>query len=360
MSDKYIKGTVMVVEDFKDTVDILRRLLVRNDYDVVSAESLYEARNLLSEVRTDVILLDINLPDGSGLDLLHEIREVDSEIPVIMLTAYTELENAIRSLQEGVDDFIPKPFENDYLVHAINRAFEKRKLKQRLKQSEKFRTLGELSAGVAHDFNNMLGSIGAHIYLIKKKAEEYGLNIIENVSAIELAVEDGAEMVRRLNAMGREQEDNIQHVEFGKLIKDTVLMTKPIWYHEPRRKGRKIDIKTDISCNVQVRVNPSDIREVFTNLIFNAIDAMPQGGGISVSLVRNDGRVRCCFQDSGIGMTEDVMERIFDPFFTTKGHGTGLGLAVSYAIIQRHDGELICESVPGKGTKFIIDLPVAA
>jgi signal transduction histidine kinase len=359
MSDTHIKGTVLVVEDFRDTVDILRRLLTINKYEVESAESLAEARDSLSDINPDVILLDINLPDGSGLDLLHEIRSMDDEVPVIMLTAYTELENAIRSLQEGVDDFIPKPFENDYLVHAINRAFEKRRLKQRLKQSEKFRTLGELAAGVAHDFNNVLGSIGAHIYLIKKKAEEHGLRIVENITAIELAVEDGAEMVQRLNAMGRQQEDNIQQVEFGKLINDTILMTKPIWYHEPRRKGKKIDIVTDIEPHIHVRVNPSDIREVFTNLIFNAIDAMPQGGELSVFLRKDNDVVKCVFADSGIGMTDDVLNKVFDPFFTTKGHGTGLGLAVSYAIIQRHDGELSCESVPGRGTKFIIELPAA-
>lgn len=358
MSNNITKGTVLVVEDFQDTVDILRRLLERNDYSVVSALSLTEARKKLTETKADIVVLDINLPDGSGLDLLHEIREVDSDMPVIMLTAYSEIENAIRSLKEGVDDFIPKPFENNYLLHSIQNSLEKRKLKQRLKQAEKFRIFGELAAGVAHDFNNILSSLGAHIYIVKKKAKESNIELDAHISVMEIAIKDGTAMVQRLNSMGKQQENNYQLVDLSKLINDTVLMMKPIWHHEAKRRGKEITVSTQLSCDIIIRVNPVDIREVFTNLILNAVDAMPQGGEISISLEKDKEFARCVFSDSGIGMTEEILERIFDPFFTTKGHGTGLGLAISYSIVERHHGEMFCESFPGKGTKFIINLPI--
>jgi len=347
---------VLLVEDFEDTVRIIRRLLERNGFDVETALSISEAKDRLQSMVPDVIILDINLTDGSGLDLLQDIREIHIDIPVIMLTAYTELENAIRSLQQGVEDFIPKPFDNNYLVHAVAKAVEKRKLRERLKQSEKFRLLGELAAGVAHDFANLLHSMATHVYLLKKKGSD-PLKNLEHLSAIETAIEDASVIVRRLNAMGKPSEAELRVLELSSLIRDTMLMTKPKWYHEPRKNGRQIDIESDLEADIYVNVNPSEIREVFTNLIFNAVDAMPSGGVIHVSTEKDGDRAVCTLQDSGIGMTPELIERIFDPFFTTKGHGSGLGLSISYAIIQKHHGEMHVRSVPGKGTKFIISIP---
>ncbi len=118
-------ATVLIVEDFKDTADIICRLLKKKNFRPIPAYTLAEARQRLNMHHLDVAILDINLPDGSGLDFLREIKAVRQELPVIMLTAYTESDNAIQSLREGADDFITKPFENDYLIHSITRALEK-------------------------------------------------------------------------------------------------------------------------------------------------------------------------------------------------------------------------------------------
>ncbi len=350
-------GTVLIVEDFKDTADIICRLLQKKNFRPVPAYSLTEARNKLLENHLDVAVLDINLPDGSGLDFLHEIKQHDSELPVIMLTAYTELDNAIKSLREGADDFITKPFENDYLLHSITRALEKKKLTDRLRQSEKFRIMGELAAGVAHDFNNLLSSISAHLYLLKRALKDQNCSDMDHIKTMEMAIEDGAAIVARLNSMGRKGTNDRQVIDFNNLIEDTVLMTKPKWDHEQRRKGRHISLKTELSPLKTAFINPSDLREVLTNLIFNAVDAMPDGGEITIRSEDIGDSLQCSVSDTGIGLAPEIKDRIFDPFFTTKGQGTGIGLSVSYAIVENHGGTLTVDSVPGEGTTFTIILP---
>ncbi len=353
------RGTVLVVEDFKDTADIICRLLEKKNFRPVPAYSVAEATENLEKTPFDVVVLDINLPDGSGLDFLHHIKSFDQELPVIMLTAYTELENAIKSLREGADDFITKPFENDYLIHSIGRALERRRLTERLKQSEKFRLMGELAAGVAHDFNNLLSSISAHIYLIKKQSAAQGItSSMEHINAIEMAIDDGAAMVARLNSMGRKNADDRQFVDFNNMVEDTVLMTRPKWDHEQKRRGRYIKIRTELGTPKSVYINPSDFREVLTNLIFNAVDAMPGGGEITITTQDMGESIQCSVADTGIGLDPEIKDRIFDPFFTTKGQGTGIGLSVSYAIIENHGGSITVDSIPGEGTTFTITLPV--
>lgn len=358
MTLKKTNGTVLIVEDFKDTADIICRILKKTNFRPIAAYSLREAREKLREIPLDVIILDINLPDGSGLEFLNEIKKFDQSIPVIMLTAYTELDNAVKSLREGADDFITKPFENDYLVHSIGRALERRRLTERLRQSEKFRLMGELAAGVAHDFNNLLSSISAHLYLIKKQLAGTGCRDMEHINTIEMAIDDGAAIVARLNSMGRKNANDRQLVDFNNLIEDTVLMTRPKWDHEQRRRGRHIKFITELGAPKTVYINPSDFREVLTNLIFNAVDAMPNGGNIIISTQDMGDGIQCSVADTGIGLDPDIKDRIFDPFFTTKGQGTGIGLSVSYAIIENHGGTISVESIPGEGTSFTIILPV--
>ncbi len=351
-------GQILVVEDFIDTLDIICKILKKNHFSTEKAPSLKDAFAKLTTFRPDVIILDINLPDGSGLDLLPKVKQEYPDTAVIMLTAYTDLENAIRSLQEGADDFITKPFETGYLLHSIRKALEKKRLKERLRQAEKFKVLGELAAGVAHDFNNVLHSIGTHCYLMDKRLPKDEESLRENLKAIEMSVRDGAAMVNRLRHMGRNLREDIEDILLNKMVSYVILMTKPKWHHEPRRKGRSIILRTELKDCPPVRVSPSEIREVLTNLIFNAVDAMPQGGELHVMTNGNDNVVWCKIKDTGIGMTQDVKERIFDPFFSTKGHGTGLGLSISFAIIQKYGGDIRVDSTPGGGTTFTIELPV--
>ncbi len=349
---------VLVVEDFSDTLDILCKILEKNRFSVERATSMEEARQKVEVFGPDVVILDINLPDGSGLDLLPEIKQGYPDMVVILLTAYTDLENAIRAVQEGADDFLTKPFETEYLVHSIRRSLEKKRLKERLRQAEKFRTIGEMAAGIAHDFNNILAAIGAHCQVLSKRLNKEN-EFSQHIKAIEMAVKDGASMVDRLRHLGGKRCEIVEEIFIDQVAKDVVLMTKPKWHHEMQQKGRTIKVETQLAQCPKIRINSSDLREVLINLIFNAVDAMPNGGTLWVRTFHVPGVVGCEVEDTGIGMDGDILERIFDPFFTTKGHGTGLGLSISYAIIQQYGGDIRVESSPGRGTKFTIELPAS-
>ena len=211
---------------------------------------------------------------------------------------------------------------------------------------------------MAHDFNNMLNAIGSPTYILKKRLLPGVDDVADHLRAIEMAVEDGSSMVERLRRMGRQVEESPEEVDLNSLVKDVVLLTKPKWYHDPRKRGRSIQVNTSFQAEPRVVASPSDLREVLTNLIFNAVDAMPQGGNITVSTSVKDGWALCQVEDSGVGISPEIRERIFDPFFTTKGHGTGLGLSVSYAIVQKCGGDMEVVSEPGQGTTFSMKLPL--
>jgi CheY-like chemotaxis protein len=143
------------------------------------------------------------------------------------------------------------------------------------------------------------------------------------------------------------------------LLNDAVEITRTRWENEARLRGLEYEVMLDAHPGHHTYGSASELREVFVNLIVNAVDAMPQGGKLEIGCRRNNEKLQLRFSDNGMGMPEDVRQKIFEPFFSTKGlHGTGLGLSVSYSIIERHGGSISVTSEAGNGTEFTIDLPV--
>jgi PAS domain S-box-containing protein len=243
-------------------------------------------------------------------------------------------------------------------VLLIGRDVTEEKLEsERAAQAEKMRALGQLSAGVAHNFNNLLAAILGHAQLLKRSIHEERLS--KQASIIERAALDGAEMVKRIQSFGNQQKDTgYEALDINRLIQESIVLTQTRWQSESQAHGLYYEVETDLQELPSVRGSASEIKEVFVNLILNAIDAMPSGGKLKITTSVQDGFAQAEFYDSGIGMNEEVMEHLFEPFFTTKGvSGTGLGLAVSYSTIERHGGTIHVESSPGRGTTFSILLP---
>jgi PAS domain S-box-containing protein len=244
-----------------------------------------------------------------------------------------------------------------YLL-VIEDMTRKKAFSDKIVQSEKLAALGTMAGGVSHDFNNLLMSILGHIQLILPQIEDE--EIRRRLESIEKAVYDGSNTVRRLQRFTERERDPraaTPVVDIDEAVKDVVELTRPRWKNLMERSGRTIDIRRDIQQNSLAAINPSDLREVLTNLLLNAIDAMPQGGIIAFSSYLRGEELFLEVSDTGIGMTRDVSERIFDPFFTTKGIGnSGLGLSVSWSLISRHGGDIQVKSKPGKGTTFVISL----
>ncbi len=225
---------------------------------------------------------------------------------------------------------------------------------------EKLRALGQMSAGIAHDLNNTLATILGQAELLRLRAGDP--DIQQSLTILEKAASDGAQVVRRLQDFGRQRRGRpLSSLALGPLVQETLEITRPRWKDEPQRKGSVIHVRTNLETVPPVLGYAPEIREALTNLIFNAVDAMPDGGTLSFSAAAApaDGHqesgpwVELVITDTGRGMPESVRLQIFDPFFTTKGvRGTGLGLSVVYSIMERHGGRVDVESVPGQGTTF--------
>ncbi|RPI09005.1 MAG: response regulator, partial [Zetaproteobacteria bacterium] len=237
---------------------------------------------------------------------------------------------------------------------------------------------GQMAAGIAHDLNNTLATVLGQTELLRLRTRSP--EVQEGLQILQTAAADGAEIVRRLQDFARQRGAGPLHpCDLAGLVSEALEITRPRWQEEPRRRGIRIETVVDLAGLPPVHANPAEIREALTNLVFNAVDAMPCGGqlrftGRATEEPAGDGLPRTLcppasldpapdpasrawvelkVEDSGIGMTDAVRRRIFDPFFTTKGlHGTGLGLSVVYGIMGRHGGQIDVTSAPGRGTAF--------
>jgi signal transduction histidine kinase/ActR/RegA family two-component response regulator/predicted negative regulator of RcsB-dependent stress response len=222
--------------------------------------------------------------------------------------------------------------------------------------AQKMAALGELSFGVAHNVNNTLtGILGRAQLLLRNSSDPAKLEA--GIEMIIKSAEDGAHIIRRIQDFARQRPSReFEVVSIADLLKDACEMTRPRW--ESRSEFAPIRFVLHADCKAHVKGDPVELREVLVNMIYNAVDAMPSGGEVRVSIQETRDRAVVSIADTGTGMTMETKQRLFDPFFTTKGKaGTGMGLAVSFGIIRRHEGAIDVESEQGRGTTFRISLP---
>ncbi len=234
---------------------------------------------------------------------------------------------------------------------------EQRQLQEKMVSSERLRALGEMASGVAHDFNNVLGAILARAQLLAGRVQD--AEILRGLRIIEKAAQDGAATVQRIQEFTRLRTDrDFRPVSLNTVLEDVLEMTRGRWADEAQRQGKRIDIARAFSQVPDVAGNISELREVFTNLVLNAVDAIPGEGQITVCSYEEAGSVVVTVSDTGEGMSAEVKRRLFDPFFTTKGEkGNGLGMSIVYGIVRRHGGDITFLSEPNEGTMFQVTLP---
>jgi signal transduction histidine kinase/CheY-like chemotaxis protein len=238
-------------------------------------------------------------------------------------------------------------------------ALENSRLVQEFVRDEKMRIMGMMAGGVAHDFNNLLATIIGRTQLLQKQFPDGEIN--RDLETVEKAARDGAGVVRRLQDYTRvSRQSDMVVTRVKTLIEDVVEFTRTQWESESFRSGRHIEVKNEVAADLLVACNPSELREVFTNIMLNALAAMPDGGVIRFAADATRERVRIRVIDFGVGMSETTRSNIFDPFFTTrKEEGNGLGMSIVYGILMRHGGAVSVESEAGRGSTIIIELPRA-
>jgi len=245
--------------------------------------------------------------------------------------------------------------DSHYLI--IARAMPDRiDLTEEALQAERLRALGEIAAGVAHDFRNVLSAILGRTQLLLMKISDPQTQ--EALQTIEKAAVDGGETVKRIMRYSKGNGQEIVALDINELIEEVIASTRYRWRDELEREGKRIDVETDLTALPKYEGNPSELRQLFTNLLTNACDAMPDGGRLLISTRPTPTTITVTFEDTGHGISPEVQKRIFDSFFTTKSGGSlGLGLAMGKQSVQRQGGKIAVDSNVGEGTTFTVTLP---
>ena len=229
-----------------------------------------------------------------------------------------------------------------------------------LVRADKLRALGEMASGVAHDFNNLLTSIIGRAQMLLQRIEEPRFR--RWLQVIERAALDGARTVRRLQEFTRIRRDQaFAPVDLNLVIREALEVSQFRWKDEAMGRGVEQRVVTSLAAVPLVSGDPAELREALTNLILNAVDAMPDGGTLTLATRAEADTAVVTVADTGAGMTDKVKRRLFEPFFTTKGvKGTGLGLSLTFGIVSRHGGQIEVDSAPGTGTQFTLRFPVVS
>ncbi len=251
------------------------------------------------------------------------------------------------------------------LYTSLERAYEDiRSTQKGMLQNERLRALGQLASGIAHDINNALSPAALYVQSLGEREQELSEQSRQQLGIVERAIQDVSQTVARMREFYRPQQSSSEEAPVGinRLLEQVIQLTRARWLDIPQERGIVIHVRRDFSTVVPNIIGvESEIRDAVTNLILNAVDAMPEGGTVTVrsrAIAQHGpvpgssaGVVAVEVSDTGVGMDERARARCLEPFFTTKGErGTGLGLAMVYGMVQRHRGEIEIESAPGQGT----------
>jgi GAF domain-containing protein len=248
--------------------------------------------------------------------------------------------------------------DNARLVGDLRRTLDDlRAAQETLVRGATLRAVGELAAGAAHHLNNLMAVVLGRTQLLLMKNPESG--ITTSLQSIERAAVEAADTVRRIQGFSGTVTSPVSlPFDLNATVQEAIEFTRLRWQNEAKVRGAPIDLVVQPGLLPEVSGQRAEVREVLTNLLLNAVDALPDGGRIVVTTRAEPGRAVVSVSDSGVGMSDEVQRRAFEPFFTTKGvKRTGLGLAVAYGAVQRHGGQIALESAPGRGTTVTFWLP---
>ena len=396
---------VLIIDDDADCAFGLARMLKKTGYTAVRAMTdPTVALERFPKLKCDIVLLDLTMEQLPGIEVLKRINEITeprSRPAVVILTGDTTMEAKHEALAAGATAFLMKPVDLIEVILRIENLLTTRDLYQRCQlyseglerlldrrtaelqtadlekaiaglrdtqqqviQQERMRALDTMAAGIAHDLNNGLSIILGYGQMLLTDSNSFPAEseAREKLEKIMMAGTDNATLVKRLSAFHRPSDtlENLEPVDLNQMIEEALSLTTSRWQRQDANSNATISIEKDLRKIPVIAGVAAELREVLTNLIFNAVDAMAAGGRLRFRTRGEIGRVRLEISDTGIGMTPETVHKCFEPFFSTKGEGgSGLGLAMSYGIIRRHDGTITIESRLNKGTILTILLPIS-
>jgi two-component system, NtrC family, sensor kinase len=403
------KTVILIIDDDLYMRQFLTDILEIKDHEILTAKDGAEGLSLLRGGNVDLALIDIGLPDISGLDVLSQIKSDYPSTAAIILTGNVTLESAIEATNRGAFSYLQKPFKIDQLMLQIKRAIEKKQAEQEqeklnilLLQAQKLESVGRLAAGIAHEINTPIQFICTNINFLNDAFHEVSQAITSLTELVELikkgpvteaqikkndemvdhldwdylkeeiprAIDQSIEGIQRVTSIvqamkefshpGSKQKVN---ADLNRIIETTITISRNEWKYVAT-------LETDLDPELlSVPCLVDEMGQVFLNMLINAAHAIenelgnnPEGkkGRICISTKQYDQYVEIRISDTGCGIPASIQSKVFDPFFTTKevGKGTGQGLTIAHDVITgKHNGTLGFETEPGAGSTFIIRLP---
>ena len=273
----------------------------------------------------------------------------------------TKAPHGQRDLGQALVDLAAIALASDAQLQQLVRSHAKLRASQdALARTEKLRALGQMAAGVSHDLKNILNPLSLHLQLLGRGLERGKIDDAkEALAEMKQVLTRGVQTVERLREYSRQSpEPKTEKIDLNRLVHEASEIGRP---RMAARGGRVNRIREELGAPPIIRGRAGEIVSALVNLVVNAIDAMPDGGTITLRTGESDGGAWVQVADEGPGMPEDVQRRVFEPFFTTKGEeGTGLGLAMVDACVRRHGGSVKLETYPGAGTKFTLWFPLGS
>ena len=354
---------VLVVDDNASFVDNLVEILGDAGHVVLPAASCAGAREAARK-GFDIALVDMRLPDGLGTDLAGELRQLNPDAAVVLLTGYSTVEAAAAAVRAGAFAYLSKPCATPELLLTIEQArrqvelhAEKRELARRAQTAEKLAAVGTMTAGLSHEIRNPLNAAGLQLSVLERRIERLpeasrGL-LLEPLGLVRDEIKRLDHLLEDFLQLARPRELK------GEVVDVSALVVKVCDLLEGDAERRKVHCARRIVPGLTVRADDGRLRQVVMNLALNALEASPPDGRVTISVAELGAKVVIRLDDTGKGVPAELRERIFEPFFTTKAQGSGLGLPIVHAIVTQHGGTLEVGDAPQGGARFTVTLPRA-
>ncbi|MFH0925615.1 MAG: ATP-binding protein [bacterium] len=356
----YKKYPVLYIDDEEDAVDSLTAIF-ENEIDISGTTDPEQAITMLNEKEYAVVISDQRMPVMEGVVLLARIKKMFPKVVSVLLTAYADLDAAIKSINEvGIYRYIPKTASPEETILLVKQAIqyyhiqqELERMQEELIRSERLKAVGILAAGMAHEIKNPLTGIKTFIeYLPSKHNDKEFINKFTRI--VNPEIEKINTLVRQLLDFAKPKPIELKECDLPKLLDETLDLLFDIIMEN------KIEVIRNYTTSPIIKADSMQIKQVFCNLIMNAVDAMKERENrkLTVAIKQNNHLyIEISIEDTGSGISQENLEHLFDVFFSTKDMGTGLGLSIVHGIIEKHKGLIEVESKENVGTTFRIKLP---
>jgi len=370
------RARILVVDDEVGMREGCRRALTAADYSVDTAAEVTSGLEMAHSNPYDLYLLDVMLPDGSGLDLIDPLLELDPAAICIIITGFGSIQMAVEAVRRGAYDFLSKPFTSDELLVAVDKGLERRRLKAVESQLEELQQAqvelerldeakSQLMLKVAHELRAPTAAVQSYINLIMAGYVS-GNELKPTLSRVQERLQEMLDLVSDLLELARlkQAKDHVTDEASPQSMADILKEVYELFQEQAHQKKQSFQL--EILDRPIVIADRDHLRQIWTNLISNAIKYTPEGGRISVSLQEDDGTLIGTVADSGMGIAEKDLPNLFTDFFRTdqakaSGQiGTGLGLSIVKQIVESYGGQIKVTSRLNQGTRFTFILPLQA